>query len=360
MMNKRIRFTLLALVATVVLAGAGNALAAYAPTFVASSDSQQLSGGGGTGMTFRVSVPRDDDATAKVTIYVPQGYGGILDRAPGTNLGSVTAQVIAKALGGALLPLTGSVIAADPNAPASVNNPCAPGVHAAVWNLVLTAAGQTLNVPVYLDTITQGPEVSFAKFKMQICLPSPDVPADQGGATFGAKLIFAQFSVKGVFNNPTARGENVFRGLFTPYVAGSGTVNPLGTVEARSTTRLPAQLSLAAVVNQRTGVVTIRGTLSEFNVGLAGQKIKLRLGTTARGVKIIRTLTTNAKGNYAATLRLKKGQTRYLRTDVFVPVRDNTATGCAGTSLAPAGCTSATLPSFTLASLRVIKISRRR
>lgn len=356
-MSTRLRLTLLALVATSVLAGAGNALAAYTPTFVARSDSQQLSSGGGAGMTFRVSVPREHDPTAKVTLYVPQGYGGILDKAPGTNLGPVSAQVVAKALGGALLPLTGNVISVDPNT--AVNNVCAPGLHDAVWNLVLTAAGQTLNVPVYLDTIEAEPEVSFAKFKLQICLPSPDVPADQGGATFGAQLIFAQFSVKGVFNNPTARGANVFRGLFTPYVPGGGSVNALGTVEARSTTRLPAQLSLAAVVNQRTGIVTVRGSLSEFNVGIAGQKVKLRLGTTAKGVKIIRTLTTNGRGNYATTLRLRKGQTRFLRTDVFVPVRAD-ATGCAGASLAPAGCVSATLPSFTLENLRVIKISRRR
>lgn len=357
-MTRKIRFTLLALVATVVLMGASNALAAYKPTFVASSTSQQVGGGGD--FTFRVSVPRDDDATAKVTLYVPQGYGADFSKAPGTNLGPVSAQVIAKALGGALLPLTGNVIVADRNASTSVNNLCAPGVHSAVLNLVLTAAGQTLNVPVYVDEITAGPETAFAKFKLQICLPSPDVPVEMGGATFGAKLIFAQFTLRGVVNNPSARGENVFRGIFTPYVPGGATVNVAGTVEARSTVALPGQLSLAAVVNQRTGVVTIRGSLTEFNVGLAGQKVRLRLGTTAAGVKIIRTLTTNASGNYSATLRLKKGQSRFLRTDVTVPIRDNTAAGCAGTALAPAGCVTATRPGFTIASLRVIKISRRK
>lgn len=356
-MTKRLRMTMLGLVATVVLAGAGNALAAYKPTFVVRTDSQQLSGGGGAGMTFRVNVPRDDDATAKVTMYVPQGYGGVLDRTPGKDLGPVSAQVIAKALGGALLPLTGRVESVDPNT--AVNNPCAPGQHDAVWNLNLTAAGQKLVVPVYIDTITTGPEVAFAKFKLQICLPSPDVPQAQGGATFGAKLIFAQFSVKGLFTNPSARGANTFRGLFTPYVPGGGTVNAAGTVEARSTNRLPAQLAMSAVVNQRSGIVTIRGTLSEFNVGVGGQKVKLRFGATARGVKIFRTVTTNAKGNFAGSLRLKKGVTRYLRADVFVPVR-NDPNGCAGTSLAPAGCVTATLPSYTLESLKVVKITRRK
>jgi len=357
-MTKKLRFTMLALVATVVLAGASNAMAAYKPTFVARSDSQQIGGGGA--FTFRVSVAREDDPTAKVTLYIPQGYGGLFNQAPGANLGPVSAQVVAKALGGALLPLTGNVIVADPNASTSVNNLCAPGVHSAVLNLVLTAAGQTLVVPVYVDEITAGPETAFAKFKLQICLPPPDVPQAMGGAAFGAQLIFAQFTLRGVINNPSARGENVFRGIFTPYVPGGGTVNAAGTVEARSSVRLPAQLSLAAVVNQRTGVVTVRGSLTEFNVGLAGQKVQLRLGTTARGVKIIRTLTTNSNGNYATTLRLKKGQTRFLRTNVSVPVRDNTAAGCAGTSLAPAGCVTATFPSFTLENLRVIRISRRK
>ncbi len=356
-MNKKSRFTLLALVAGLVLALAGNALAAYKPTFVVRTDSQQIAGGGGAGMTFRVSVPRDDDATAKVTMYVPQGYGGVLGKAPGTDLGPVSAQVIAKALGSALLPLTGRVVAADPAT--AVNNPCSPGTHEAVWNLNLTAAGQQLVVPVYIDTITAGPETAFAKFKLQICLPSPDVPQAQGGATFGAKLIFAQFSVKQVFTNPSARGANTFRGLFTPYVPGGGTPNAAGTVETRSTNLLPAQLAMSAVVNQRTGIVTVRGTLSEFDRGVAGQKVKLRLGTTARGVKILRTLTTNAKGNFAATLRLKKGTTRYLRADVFVAVR-NDPNGCAGTSLAPAGCVTATFPSYTIESLKVVKITRKK
>ncbi len=356
-MTKKLRFTLLALVATMTLTAAGNALAAYKPTFVVRTDSQQLTSGGGAGMTFRVTIPKDDDATAKVTMYVPQGYGGVLDKAPGTDLGPVSARVVAKALGGALLPLTGRVVAVDPNT--TVTNPCSPGQHDAVWNLNLTAAGQQLVVPVYIDTIKAGPEVAFAKFKLQICLPSPDVPQAQGGATFGAKLIFAQFSVKGLFNNPTARGANVFRGLFTPYVAGGGTPNVAGTVETRSTNRLPAELTMTAAVNQRTGLVTIRGFVSEFAIGVGGQKVKLRFGKTPRGVKIFRTVTTDAKGNYSATLRLKKGLTRYLRADVFVPVR-NDPNGCAGTSLAPGGCVTATLPSYTLENLKVVKITRKK
>lgn len=354
-MHKSLRLLLVALAAALALTATGSALAAYNPKLVVNSASMVVGGGGP--VTFQVSVPRDDDATAKVTIYVPQGFAGILDQTPGKNLGPVSAQVIAKALGGALLPLTGNVVVDDPAK--HPNDPCSPGVHDAVWNLVLTAAGQTLTVPVYWDVIESGPEVSFAKFKAQICLPSPDVPPASGGATFGAKLIFAQFTVAGVFNNPVARGENTFRGIFTPYVAGTATPNAAGTVEARSSVRIPAELGLSAVLNQRTGIVTIRGTLSESGSLLAGQTVRLKLGTTARGVKVFKTVRTNAKGNYAATIRLQKGQTRYLRASVVVPVRPLVG-GCGAPVLAPAGCVNHTLSGYSLENRKVIKLFRRR
>jgi hypothetical protein len=354
-MHKSIRLLLVALSAALALTATGSALAAYNPKLVVNPASMAVGGGGP--VTFQVSVPRDDDATAKVTIYVPQGFGGILDQATGKNLGPVSAQVFAKALGGALLPLTGNVVVDDPAK--HPNDPCAPGLHDAVWNLVLTAAGQTLTVPVYWDTIESGPEVAFAKFKAQICLPSPDVPQASGGATFGAKLIFAQFTVSGVFNNPVARGENTFRSVWTPYVAGTATPNAAGTVEARSSVRMPAELGMSAVLNQKTGIVTIRGTLSEAGVTLAGQAVKLKIGTTAKGVKVFKTVRTNAKGNYAATIRIAKGKTRYLRASVAVAVRDFSG-GCGTPALAPGGCVNHTLSGYTLENRRVLKLTRRR
>ena len=55
-----------------------------------------------------------DDATARAAIYVPTGTAITATQAPGTQLGTVNAQVSALALGGALLPLTGPIIVAPP------------------------------------------------------------------------------------------------------------------------------------------------------------------------------------------------------------------------------------------------------
>ncbi len=66
-----------------------------------------------------------DDATARAAIYVPTGTTVTATQAPGTQLGTVNAQVSALALGGALLPLTGPIIVAPPGAvPAASQTAC--------------------------------------------------------------------------------------------------------------------------------------------------------------------------------------------------------------------------------------------
>ena len=60
-------------------------------------------------------VSNADDPTARVAIYVPNGYQ-IATAGSGTKLGDVTATAAAADLGGAILPLTGELDAVDPNA----------------------------------------------------------------------------------------------------------------------------------------------------------------------------------------------------------------------------------------------------
>ena len=67
------------------------------------------------------------------------------------------------------------------------NDPCAPGIHGAVWRLNITVAGTPLTVPIYVDAITAGPEATFASAKIQLCLAGPiGTPA---GAQLLARLL---------------------------------------------------------------------------------------------------------------------------------------------------------------------------
>ena len=92
---------------------------------------------------------------------------------------------------------------------------------AAFWILNLTASGQTLQVPAYVDDVPLTVPLSdIANNTIQICLPPPDVPAGTPGrATFGAKLVSATF-ISEVFSVPP--GAYTWRAVVTPYTPGRG------------------------------------------------------------------------------------------------------------------------------------------
>ena len=350
-MSKAVRTAVLALAVMVGLVFSTSALAAYrSATLRVESSAVNVGGGGPVILTVRTA--ESDDPTAKVTIYAPLGYRVTLGQNAGVNLGRVNATIIAGALAGARTPLTGNVVVDDPAK--HLNNACAPGRHQGVWLLQLQASGQTVTVPAYVDEVTTGPEAEFASSKIQVCLSPPQT------AQLQAKLISASIQLRGVYSNPAVRGAHTWRAAFTPYTTPAGPVNAAGTVEARAQVRLPGQLTLGTSVNQRTGWVTVRGNLSAAGQAIPNQAVRVLRGLTPRGVRTFKVVRTNAKGNYVAQFRMQRGWTRFVRDYVTIPARLNTAAGCTGTSIAPAGCVSSTLMGFDLYNPRVLRLSRAR
>src|SRR3954470_6910922 len=156
-MRKTIRLALLLGATFASLAFAGSALASFAPKLVISSATPQAAGGGGSTRP-GVLVGNADGPTAKVSIYIPTGYQ-IGTPAAGTKLGDVTATAAAADLGGAVLPLTGELAAIAPNAPASAAAAQCGVSPAQTWDLPLTAAGQALDVPMFV-TAGAAPEAA--------------------------------------------------------------------------------------------------------------------------------------------------------------------------------------------------------
>jgi hypothetical protein len=72
---------------------AGSALAAYTPRLVITHTPLALAASGQTDLT--VAFGQNDDATARMTIYVPQGYLDTLG-SPGVKVGTVETSVLAK------------------------------------------------------------------------------------------------------------------------------------------------------------------------------------------------------------------------------------------------------------------------
>src|SRR5918911_1346685 len=76
------------------------------------------------------------DATARIVVYVPTGYGVALGQPAGTQIGTIDGGSIT--IGGSARDLSGTIVTDDPAKHTS--DVCAPGSHAGVWILNATAA----------------------------------------------------------------------------------------------------------------------------------------------------------------------------------------------------------------------------
>ena len=110
-MTPKFRMLMVGAASLVTLVFAGAAFAAFTPTLAIG---QTPPTAGSSATSFRLTVPRDDDALFKASFYVPAGYTATLGQAPGTQLGTVAAQVLVREpIAGAVLPLTGTVVVTD-------------------------------------------------------------------------------------------------------------------------------------------------------------------------------------------------------------------------------------------------------
>jgi hypothetical protein len=295
-MSKTIRMLLLGLVGAFALSSTGTALAAYTSPSLRVTDDR-------SSVTIRYTVSGSDDPTAKLTFYAPTAYSASLTAAAGTTLGTVTAQGTAADLGGALLPLTGTVQARAANgtftsAPGGQPTPLAAGAtqctgtptHTAYWVLILQAAGQTLELPVYVDAPAAPPAPgasasAFASASIQACLPPPDLPTGTPGrASFGFKLTQVDFKVNGIFTSPGS-DQPRWRVLATPYTPNTGRPNSAGSVEVQSVIAFPRTLRLnRPTLRASKGVarLTLSGT-AQLPAG-AASTIRLYRGKTVAGL----------------------------------------------------------------------------
>ncbi len=364
-MTKSIRFVLLLSACALALAFGGNALAAYNPSLLVAGTSHSTGSGGP--VVIGVGQDQNDDATGVLNLYAPRGYGVSLTQAPGTRIGDLEGIVKVGALGGARVPITGTVTARDPAA--YVNNPCSPGLHQAVWTIDTSLAGTALAIPMYVDAVTTGAEAAFASARIRVCLASPYIPPPQGAAS-GASLIVAAFSVAGVFSNPNTRGTYPWNALFIPYQPGTGTLNPANAAQSTSYTRLPVQLAITAKkLKAKKGAkrkfARVTACLSEAGQPVRGVRVNIVGGRSAGSGTRLAFGRTNSRGCVTRTIRLR-WRVSYFRASTLVPERDVTsAPGCtpalsaAPGTLPPARCTSATLaPALNLFSRNRARVRR--
>jgi hypothetical protein len=336
---------LLACTGALSLVLAGGAVAAFTPALAIG---HQPPTPGSTGTTsIRVDIPRDDDAVARAAFYVPLGYSATLGQAVGTELGTVTAQILVQEpIAGAVLPLTGTISVANPAAlvrptnttsiATTVTRCTGTPTHTAIWLATLQASGQNLDVPIAIDAAT-APISAFASYVMTLCLPSPNIPLALGGAPFGAKLINAQLNLRGSFTAPSSAATYRWHVVTTPWPNGPGLPNVAGTVSAQGTAALPGAVSVAAKSKKR--VLTITGRLTEAGQGIGSRAVIVRVGTRNYSVR------TNAAGRFTKVVRIARGSRVTIRATAAVPARTGSCT--TPSPFAPVPCVTETSQFFT-------------
>ena len=325
----------------------GPAAAALTPRLSASTSASASSIGYSQGAT--------DDPVAKITFYVPSGFTALLAQPEGEQVGTVSATALAADLGNANLPLRGTIVAATATTTVTVSGQAVPlgaaatqctgtAVHSAYWILNLTASGQTLQVPAYVDDVPlTSPLSDLANNSIQICLPPPDVPAGTPGrATFGAKLVSATL-LSDVFSVPP--GSYTWRAVVTPYTPATGRANPAGTVEVQSVDRTPQQVTLAGrAVRGQARTVRVSGRVRAAERGVAGARVQVLLGT-----RVLGRATTKAGGVWSATVRIPTA-TAFLRASATYTAA---SAGTCTAGFPPVPCGAKTFGGFVAASSRV-------
>ena len=341
---KSLRLVLLAAAGLVALSLAEAAMAVYVPRVFVVHEA------GSVEVTFRQTLA--DDPTAMFLFYVPSSYATIVGQAPGTTIGQVSAQVEARAVApGAVLSLQGGTIVTD-NPANHVSNTCAPGLHLAVWLLILPVPTQTepLRIPVYVESTTSAPDASLGAVRLRACLPTPNVPESLGGARLGTKLLEAKLWLTNV--RPQGGGEVRWAGRFTPYPPAGPAPNAAGTVEARALAGDPGAMTLRAA--RVTRAQRVRGKrIQRHFARLTGSVTQAGRGVANAPVRLIgsgKTRNVRTKSNGSFSLIVAVGRTATFSASTTVPDRDVTETGCAGATAPP--CVSASSSGFQAASAR--------
>ena len=356
-MTTKSRLLALAVVAFSALTFAGSALA-RAELTVLTPASRLVAA---NEIEFSLTQAQTDPAPLKITISVPPGYSSTLARPAGQTIGTASAEVFLKVLGNTRATASGPVVTDDPAR--YTTNPCAPGLHQAVWVLNLTLQGQAIQIPIYVDAVT----TPTSSATIQLCLRSPDVPQTSGGAALGAQLLDATFSVRGVFARARGTGRDLFNAVITPYRPGTASPNPAGTMEARSIVSVPSRATLRAtircskrlrrgqrcpVANQR---VLLAGTYFEAGRAVSGVMVLLVRGPRTGRVQAVGQVRTGRGGRYALIGPRPRVVTFFT---ILIPVRDMTVTGCQGAT-APGGCSATAAPAASN-TVRVTPAPRRR
>ena len=208
--------------------------------------------------------------------------------------------------------------------------------HGAYWVLNLSASGQTLQVPAFVDDVPLTvPLSTVANNTIKICLPPPDVHAGTPGrASLGAKLVSATLNITDIFS--AAPQWYLWHATVTPYAPGTGKANAAGTIEVQSVDRTPQVLTLRAKL-RKPGSVAVSGRLVAGGKAVVGAPVTILNGKRAIGKTV-----TKAGGAFSTVV----SATRTAKLSASTTVAPRKAASCTA-YFPPAPCAGSWVAGFS-------------
>lgn len=263
----------------------------------------------------------------RLVIEVPNGYGVSLVHADNAVLGPASVETI-PAGGGPLTEFDGHIVvmpaavyAADAAAQA-----CAPGNHAATWDLnVQSTKAGALSIPIAVDRYYAG------GLQLVICFDAEHAK--------NLEVSGIEFRPSDVFANPQTPGRYLFDSTATPFTS-TGMPNTAYNFEMRAYEDLPAALSVKASYRRATKTLIVSGSLTTGGGPHQGETVQVWASKTTNSnkSKLVGTTETVAGGKYAVTKKLAIPP-RYL----FTATVSTAYAVCSGESPDPGGCASYTV-----------------
>jgi hypothetical protein len=207
---------------------------------------------------------------------------------------------------------------------------CDGNTHLAAWMVQLTGAkGVSLSFPVFVD----GPS-AFGPYVLTACFRPADLPSGTANrSAFGAVVDSFTLSLT-PFQRPTTDGDYRWRSLWTPFTAGTGTLDTTRNVEAQSVVTLPAG-QIVIYGKKTTGKVKGK---SVIRVEISGQVlvggepvgpvlVTIRHGSSPARLVSLGTAKAGSDGGYTKFATLV-GPRQYFQASANVPAKDLGSSGC--------------------------------
>lgn len=351
-----VRVGILGVAASVSLVAAGNALGAVTPRLVVSSNGAPV---GPSTLSISASRQTSDDPVGRIQIFVPSGFT-LSSPSPGAQVGTATARVVAGDVNPtAEQPLSGTVRAISPTDPtvAYENASCDTSGHLAAWMVRLGTGRTALSFPIFVDAVSDtgasfGPYVLVACFRAADLPPSDPARSRAGGVIDSFTLNLTRFTV------PTTAGGYLWRSLWTPFAAGTGSLDPAGSVEAQSTaqvlagaitidaTTTPIKLQAKPMV-----LLIVSGRVLVDNQPQAGVLVRIRHGAFISKLVGLGRVRTASDGLYLQATLMHA--TQYLQASADLPATDLGESGCQP-SFGDIPCLDATTGTGHVASMNML------